>query len=147
MSDVLRIPGSFKTADYKLLLSAPFEYAFHEVFNDDFQRAWSGMLNIFHLCLTMCCDDDDDQTCMRELKSVVVDKVSLFEKVFPVTEHARIVHLFVHVPDVIYRWNHVRNFWAFFPERYDLHHCSSFNLLVLLLLLLIVKRVVLLFVD
>ena len=37
------------------------------------------------------------------------------------------------------------NFWAFFPERYDLHHC--FNLLVLLLLLLVVKRVVLLFVD
>jgi hypothetical protein len=39
------------------------------------------------------------------------------ECVLPATELPVMFHILLHVPDCIYRWNSVRNYWSFFGER------------------------------
>jgi hypothetical protein len=51
------------------------------------------------------------------MKLAVVHALCKCEAEFPVTELAVMFHALLHVPDCIYRWNSVRNFWSFFGER------------------------------
>jgi hypothetical protein len=44
--------------------------------------------------------------------------ISILFQVLPKTEMAVMFHVLLHVPDAMYRWNAVRNFWGFFGERY-----------------------------
>ena len=39
-------------------------------------------------------------------------------QVLPKTELAVMFHILLHLPDSMFRWNAVRNFWGFFCERY-----------------------------
>jgi hypothetical protein len=44
--------------------------------------------------------------------------VCICERDLPKTEMAcLLLHVLIHFPDLIHRWNHVRNFWTFFGER------------------------------
>lgn len=99
-----------------MLLSAPFEYAFHDVFPKRVQIAWDAILSAVRMCLIACCDTPS-RSFITKFKTFMVHKISAYEHVFPDTEMPRIVHLLLHVPDQVYRWNHVRNYWAFYPER------------------------------
>ena len=47
----------------------------------------------------------------------VVEAIVLCESVLPKTELPVMLHVLLHVPDCMYRWNSVRNFWSFFGER------------------------------
>ena len=59
--------------------------------------------------------DNRDQ--IDELKVKVVEAIVLCEIVLPKTELPVMLHVLLHVPDCMYRWNSVRNFWSFFGER------------------------------
>jgi hypothetical protein len=51
-------------------------------------------------------------------KCNTVDVCMFCCQVLPKTEMAVMFHILLHVPDAMYRWNAVRNFWGFFGERY-----------------------------
>lgn len=63
-------------------------------------------------------DDDEFHLQMDEMKARVVEALCKCEAVFPRTELCVMLHLLMHVPDVVYKWNSVSNFWSFFGERY-----------------------------
>ena len=62
--------------------------------------------------------DDDNRDQVDRLKLQMVEALVLCESVLPVVSLAPMLHVLLHVPDTIYRWNSVRNFWCFFGERY-----------------------------
>lgn len=62
--------------------------------------------------------DSDNREDLDALKLEVVVALCHCEAEFPRTEMAVMFHILMHVPDAIYKWNNVRNFWSFFGERY-----------------------------
>ena len=75
------------------------------------------------LCYDIAYDvTDDDGTAnrvkMRELRRRCVLALALMDRDVPETEAAIVLHIILHVPETIQRWNSVRNTWAFHPERY-----------------------------
>jgi hypothetical protein len=54
------------------------------------------------------------------LKRELILALARYELCVPQSEHTYMLHLSMHLPDAIHRWNSVRNFWAFFSERYIL---------------------------
>ena len=74
------------------------------------------------------------QLLMADLKLRVTQRLCLFEAWAPRTEMYVLLHAIVHMPDLVLRWNHVRNFWCFFNERmlgwlkgfvHDRYHASE----------------------
>jgi hypothetical protein len=62
--------------------------------------------------------DYENRKCNAEsVKAAVVELLCFFEDGMPGTSHPSIVHLLIHVPDCIFRWNSVRNTWCFYNER------------------------------
>jgi len=51
------------------------------------------------------------------LKLDIVKALIALEDCVPMTEAPIVIHIIMHVPDAICRWNSVNNFWAFFTER------------------------------
>lgn len=54
----------------------------------------------------------------RALHLQAVEALCLLERDFPLTELAIFVHEILHVPEFVYRWNAVRNYWCFGTERF-----------------------------
>jgi hypothetical protein len=54
----------------------------------------------------------------RALHLKTIEALCVLERDFPITELSIFVHEIVHVPEFIYRWNNVRNYWCFPTERY-----------------------------
>ena len=81
------------------------------------------ILTLRDACTTLLsaesCADDEQRagSSMSEMKLKIVEALSLFETVIPKTELCPMVHILLHVPDAIYKWNSVRNYWSFFIER------------------------------
>ena len=46
-----------------------------------------------------------------------IEALCNIERIIPATELSVLLHIMVHVPDMVHRWNSVRNFWCFFGER------------------------------
>ena len=63
-------------------------------------------------------EDSNNREELDALKLEIVLALCHCEAEFPKTEMAVMFHILLHVPDAIYRWNNVRNFWSFFGERY-----------------------------
>ena len=64
-------------------------------------------------------DDNADGRTRRTLEKRVWETISLLETVLPIgLVHTPLVHMLVHIPSSVYKWNNVRNFWQFFGERY-----------------------------
>jgi hypothetical protein len=95
--------------------------------------ALDALVRIFRLVLEACSDRDplvvafpeDDEARrrneMRTLKTKVARLLCVYERGAPLGNLPRIVHLLIHVPDLIFRWNSVRNMWCFFNERSHSH--------------------------
>jgi hypothetical protein len=62
-----------------------------------------------------CTSNNRDQ--IDQLKVKVIEALVLCESVLPRTELPVMMHILLHVPDCMYRWNAVRNYWPFFGER------------------------------
>ena len=67
--------------------------------------------------LDMTSPVSENRDSIDQFKLKVVEALCKCEAAFPVTEMAVMFHIITHVPDAIYRWNSIRNFWSFFGER------------------------------
>jgi hypothetical protein len=56
---------------------------------------------------------------MKLLKRRAYRVLNLLEREFPRTLLTMCFHNLLHASDMIGRWNNVRNYWAFFMERYS----------------------------
>jgi len=63
-------------------------------------------------------DEDEGLETVRALHLQVIEALCLFERDFPLTELSMFVHEILHVPEFVFRWNAVRNFWCFVTERF-----------------------------
>lgn len=76
---------------------------------------------LFELLNANCPEDRADVLhALGQLKYRVVVALTHWEKDLPATELMLLLHELLHMPDAIARWNNLRNFWAFFGERYHI---------------------------
>ena len=128
-----RRTGSCKMADWKKLLEVGLEYCFAEVVPAACSEAFWGIVHVLRKLLAATCDVASEDAYdhipgaasitaaereLRQLKREIVLAVSRAEFDVPQTEAAISLHIILHVPDCIYRWNAVRNTWTFHSERY-----------------------------
>ena len=93
----------------------------HDLFPED-QRKRNCLLRLLDACnkclaYTSDIEDEDNRVMIDTVKLEVIEALCLVEAYMPRTELPVMFHVLLHVPDAIYRWNAVRNYWAFFGER------------------------------
>jgi hypothetical protein len=121
--------GSCKAADWMKLLEVAVEYCFAEVIPEQCSDAFWGLIRVLRKLLHATCDisageGELDEAAMAELQAPLrilkrecVLALSRADEDSPLTEAAICIHIIMHVPEAIFRWNSVRNFWAFHGER------------------------------
>ena len=117
--------GSVKAADCRRLLWHAGDYIFYDLFGDK-QAAVESWVDILRKVEMSTADFDHDNAYseIAALKMQVAEALTDFENDWPPQSHCIVAHELMHVPDCIYRWNSVRNYWAFHLERYSqLTHC------------------------
>jgi hypothetical protein len=60
-----------------------------------------------------------EQDC-QALKLKIIELLIVYERGVAKSELPPVIHLLIHVPEAIYRWNSVRNMWCFTNERYNI---------------------------
>ena len=112
------------TADWLVFLRSSVPYVFGNVGPIHPREAYFSMIDLLNSLLDATAhfdpDDDPDQANdeSRRLHLQAIEALCLLERDFPLTEMAIFVHEILHVPEFIYRWNAVRNYWCFACERY-----------------------------
>ena len=112
-----------KVADWLTFLRSDIPYTFKDVGPHRPQEAFGEMVEALLLLLDATADyDPDDQTdqttaTCRALRDKVAKALCLLERDFPGTELSIAIHELIHVPDFVFRWNAVRNYWCFVVER------------------------------
>ncbi len=98
---------------------------FHEVFTQEGQQQAFVALLEYLVEVTMAeCDiintpsARDRKRKMKLLRRKSFNVLILLEREFPKTMLTMCFHNLIHAADMIGRWNNVRNYWAFFMERY-----------------------------
>ena len=82
------------------------------------EEALHGLLAVCNSILQTSSDfQSDNRDLIDDLKVKVVEALVKCESILPATEMPVMLHILLHVPDCIYRWNSVRNYWSFFGER------------------------------
>jgi hypothetical protein len=113
--------GDLSAHDWIQLVQSAGDYLFRDLLGD--QRFEGALLQLRRVCNDVLehvspADEEHRQgTTVPELKVKVAESLSRLESVIPRTELCPMFHIFLHVPDCIYRWNSVRNAWCFFGER------------------------------
>ena len=117
--------GAVKAADCRTLLWSAGDYIFYNLFGEK-QAALEAWIDILRIVEKSTADfeNPDAYAEMAQLKMDVAEALTKFERDWPEQCHCIVAHEVMHVPDSIYRWNSVRNFWAFHLERYT---CFSFR--------------------
>ena len=119
--------SALKSHDWIQLVQSAGDYLFAEVFEDqNISEAIFSLLSVCNKLLTWSSPygrwDEQEEKVQQEktmhLKVEVIEALTKIEFVVPKTDLPVMFHLMVHVPDMIFRWNSVRNFWCFFSERY-----------------------------
>ena len=105
--------------DWIQIMQAAGDYILADIVEDgNRRRALYALVEACQDCLTFESPaNGDDREKIAALKIKVAEALSLCELVLPKTELAVMFHVLLHVPDAMYRWNAVRNFWGFFGER------------------------------
>lgn len=113
--------------DWLQVIQSAGDYILADIVADKCRReALYALVEACSACLTLVSPAGvDDRDKIVALKIKVARALSLCELVLPKTEMAVMFHALLHVPDAMFRWNAVRNFWGFFGERYGslLHRC------------------------
>ena len=120
---ILQRSSSLKAVHWKNLVEhGAMHYLLKDVFDGQQEKAWDGMMDLFGdlLSCTFSGFDEAATNSMKALKMKTIERLCWFERYFPLTELAPVVHTLLHVPDAVYRWGSVRNFWAFFNERFSI---------------------------
>jgi len=100
-------------------------YVLNGIIPAHLEKAFFGLIAVMNKILEATSDvelgeEHDADPVMEALKLEAVLALVAVEESFPGTDVGPIVfHIIPHVVDCVYRWNNVRNFWAFFTERYD----------------------------
>jgi hypothetical protein len=113
-----------KVADWLMFLRSAIPYTFYQVGPTRPREAFKAMIDALLLLLDAVADYDPDvdeggsgsQTC-RTARKVVARALFKLERDFPGTEMSIAIHELIHVPDFLWRWNSVRNYWCFVVER------------------------------
>lgn len=101
-------------------------YVFGDMGCEVTQERVEGMANVLNLLLDSTADyypddpvvnDLSERNC-RRIRAHVVEELTKFERDFPETELSPFIHEILHVPEFLYRWNGVRNYWCFVTERF-----------------------------
>ena len=117
--------SSLNSHDWMLLIQSAGHYLPHNLFPEepDKQECLLTLLDACNRCLTTTSAyDSENREVIDQVKQAVVVALCKVEACMPRTELPVMFHVLLHVPDAIYRWNSVRNFWAFFGERSALLH-------------------------
>jgi hypothetical protein len=112
-----------KAADWLIFLRSAVPYTFYQVGPTRPKEAFQAMVAALQLLLDAVADYDPDgdneaatQTC-RTARKAVARALFKLERDFPGTELSIAIHELIHIPDFLYRWNSVRNYWCFVVER------------------------------
>ena len=112
--------STLKCHDWLHLIQDAGDYVLHGLYPDDPRKlqALHALVEACKGCLTKTSAfDSENREELDRLKLRVIEALSRCEAVLPKTEQAVMFHILMHVPDAIYRWNSVRNYWCFFSER------------------------------
>ena len=115
-----------KAADWLTFLRSAIPYTFYQVGPLRPREAFKAMIDALQLLLDAVADYDPDdpddadsdgtRTC-RAARTAVTRALFKLERDFPGTELSIGIHELIHVPDFLWRWNSVRNYWCFVVER------------------------------
>jgi len=105
--------------DWMQIMQSAGDYILADIVEDVRRReALYALVEACRGCYTLLSPDGvDDRHKIIALKIQVAEALSLCELVLPKTELSVMFHILLHVPDAMFRWNAVRNFWGFFGER------------------------------
>lgn len=118
--EIFSTPGHFKAHDWLRIIQDAGDYILHDLFPDNPQRmeALYSLVAVCNACITMTSAyNSDNREQIDRLKLRVIEALCKCEFEYPSTERSIMFHILMHVPDIMYRWNGVRNFWNFFGER------------------------------
>ena len=130
---VFQNTGSFKAADWLHFLTTGILHVLKPMVEGSARKALVAVVRALRLALKSTSDRDPfatqfpeqdfnrrAQVC-QEMKLKIVEYLVIYEKGVAKSELPPVLHMLIHVPDAIYRWNSVRNMWCFTNERY----CSA----------------------
>lgn len=124
--EVYSHPSHLKAHDWLRLIQDAGDYILHELYPDHPNRM-DTLYSLIAACgaciLGTSAHTSDNREQIDRLKLQVIEALCKCEAELPKTEHAVMFHILMHIPDLMYRWNAVRNFWNFFGERYVHHLC------------------------
>ena len=112
------------TADWLMFLRSCVPYVMGDAGPVHPREAYMAMIDVLNAFLEGKSDYDPDEDPeeakqeMRRLHVQTIEALCLLERDFPLTELSIFVHEILHVPEFIYRWNAVRNYWCFVTERF-----------------------------
>jgi hypothetical protein len=112
-----------KVADWLTFLRTAIPYTFYQVGPSRPREAFQDMILALQHLLDATADydpealvDESAHTC-RTARTMVARALFKLERDFPATELSIAIHELIHVPDFLWRWNSVRNYWCFVVER------------------------------
>lgn len=111
-----------KSVDWKDFVQYHEPYVMSDVLAPADQMVWDGVLGIIRELLeaespAFASSDVEAAEWARLLKDRVCVAFAALDT-WPHLVYSAKAHVFVHVPAMIARWNNVRNYWAFFNERF-----------------------------
>jgi hypothetical protein len=128
-SRVFQNYGSFKSADWLHFLTTGILHVLKPMLKGKAAKALVALVRALRLALDATSDRDPFVTAFPEddfnrraklcadLKLKIVELLVIYEDGVAISELPNVLHVLIHVPDAIYRWNSVRNMWCFTNER------------------------------
>ena len=128
-TSVFKKTGSLKSADWLHFLTTGILYVLRPLVSGQVERSLIALVKALRLALDATSDRDamvtewvqDDferrERDCQDLKLKIVGFLCEYEKGAAISELPPVIHLLLHVPEAIYRWNSVRNMWVFTNER------------------------------
>ena len=108
-------------------------YLLHDIFDAEQTEAIESLSATLAALMEFNCDADvsdekDMADAVSKLKLQCIETLVILEKELPETKLVAMFHVLLHFPDSVFRWNNMRNFWAFFSERsvsfsFSIHSC------------------------
>ena len=116
-----------KAVDFMRLSKGAMSYVFAGIFDGPTtapqQQAFTSFNESLRMCLTTHFNADGHPLTTRlkhlvaTLMEQVTETLSLLEMCSPLILFDRLVHILVHVPMAMAKWNSCRNFWCFPSEK------------------------------
>lgn len=126
----------YKASSFKRLADGPASLIFRDVYTGEYKIAFQALLKILYMILHTTNNVDgaippaSATTKFRKFKTEVAETLVLLEATLPAMFFDITLHVLIHLPECIFRWNHVRNYWCFASERFIgvlKEYCNSRN--------------------